>query len=84
DPSGNSNTGFTSPEYVQLFNAASSEPDNDKRKAIYDQVNDLLLDQAFVNSISSAPARMVTKNYVKDIGRSLHGAFLFNSAWLDK
>ncbi len=84
DPSGNSNTGFTSPEYVQLFNAASSEPDNAKRKAIYDQVNDLLLDEAFVNSIASAPARMMTKSYVKDIGLSQHGAFLYNSAWMDK
>ena len=84
DPSGNSNTGFTSPEYVQLFNQASAEPDTAKRKAIYDQVNDLLLDQAFVDSISSAPARMLTKSYVKDIGLSQHGAFLFNSAWIDK
>jgi peptide/nickel transport system substrate-binding protein len=84
DPSGNSNTGYTSPQYVQLFNAASSEPDNARRKAIYDQVNDLILDQAFVNSISSAPARMLTKSYVKDVGLSQHGAFLFNSAWLDK
>jgi peptide/nickel transport system substrate-binding protein len=84
DPSGNSNTGYTSPEYVQLFNAASSEPDNAKRKAIYEQVNDLYLDGAFVNSIASAPSRMLTKSYVKDIGLSQHGAFLFNSAWLDK
>jgi peptide/nickel transport system substrate-binding protein len=84
DPSGNSNTGYTSPEYVQLFNQASSEPDSARRKAIYDQVNDLYLDEAFVNSIASAPARMLTKSYVKDIGLSQHGAFLYNSAWMDK
>jgi peptide/nickel transport system substrate-binding protein len=84
DPSGNSNTGFTSPQYVQLFNSASSEPDTAKRKALYDQVNDLLLDEAFVNSIASGPARMLTKSYVKDIGLSQHGAFLYNSAWIDK
>jgi len=84
DPSGNSNTGFTSPKYVELFNSASSEPDNAKRKALYDQVNDLLLDEAFVNPIASAPARMLTKAYVKDLGLSQHGAFLYNSAWIDK
>ena len=39
---------------MQLFNSASSEPDTAKRKALYDQVNDLLLDEAFVNSIASA------------------------------
>jgi peptide/nickel transport system substrate-binding protein len=84
DPSGNSNTGYTSPKYVDLFNAASAESDNAKRKAIYEQVNDLMLDEAFVNPIASSPARMLTRAYVKDIGVSQHGAFLFNSAWLDK
>jgi peptide/nickel transport system substrate-binding protein len=84
DPSGNSNTGYTSPQYVELFNQASSEPDNARRKAIYDQVNDLLLEEAFVNSIASSPARMLTKSYVKDIGLSQHGAFLFNAAWIDR
>ena len=84
DPSGNSNTGYTSQQYVQLFNSASAEPDNAKRKAIYEQVNDLLLDEAFVNSIASAPSRFLSKSYVKDIGLSQHGAFLYNAAWLDK
>ena len=83
DPSGNSNTGFTSPEYVNLFNMASAEPDADKRKALYSQVNDLLLDQSFVMSINSSPARMLTRSSVHDIGRSQHGAFLFNAAWME-
>jgi hypothetical protein len=34
-------------------------------------------------SISSAPAKMLTTSKVHDIGPSQHGAFLFNSAWLD-
>lgn len=83
DPSGNSNTGFTSPEYVNLFNMASAEPDTDKRKTLYAQVNDLMLDQSFVMPINSAPARMLTRAAVHDIGLSQHGAFLFNTAWLE-
>jgi ABC-type transport system substrate-binding protein len=83
DPSGNSNTGFTSPEYVQLFNAASAEPDPAKRKSIYSQINDLLLDESFVMPINSSPARMLTRATVHDVGLSQHGAFLFNAAWLD-
>jgi peptide/nickel transport system substrate-binding protein len=83
DPSGNSNTGFTSPDYVNLFNTASAEPDNDKRKALYEQVNDLLLDQSFVMPINSSPARMLTRAAVHDIGLTQHGAFLFNTAWLE-
>jgi ABC-type transport system substrate-binding protein len=84
DPSGNSNTGYTSPEYVNLFNMASAEPDTDKRKALYSQVNDLLLDQSFVMPINSAPARMLSRAVVHDIGLSQHGAFLFNAAWLER
>jgi peptide/nickel transport system substrate-binding protein len=83
DPSGNSNTGFTSPEYVQLFTQASAEPDASKRKQLYSQVNDLLLDQSFVMPICGAPARMLTRASVHDIGLSQHGAFLFNAAWKD-
>jgi peptide/nickel transport system substrate-binding protein len=83
DPSGNSNTGFTSPEYVQLFNAASAEPDPAKLKSIYSQINDLLLDESFVMPINSSPARMLTRATVHDVGLSQHGAFLFNAAWLD-
>ena len=80
---GNSNTGYTSEKYVTFFNTASSEPDAAKRKAIYAQTNDLLLDESFVMSISSSPARMVTSAKVHDIGLSQHGAFLYNSAWID-
>ena len=83
DPSGNSNTGFTSPEYVNLFNMASAEPDADKRKALYSEVNDLLLDGSFVMPINSSPARMLSRATVHDIGLSQHGAFLFNTAWLE-
>jgi peptide/nickel transport system substrate-binding protein len=82
DPSGNSNTGYTSPQYVQLFNAGSAEPDNAKRKALYAQVNDLFLDESAVMPISSAPSRMLTRANVRDIGLSQHGAFLYNAAWL--
>jgi peptide/nickel transport system substrate-binding protein len=83
DPSGNSNTAFTSDQYVQLFNSASAEPDATKRKQLYDQINDLLLDESFVMPISNGPGRMLTRAKVHDIAPSQHGTFLFNSAWLD-
>ena len=82
DPSGNSNTGYTSPEYVNLFNTASAEPDNAKRKALYSQVNDLFLEESFVMPICSAPVRLLTRKNVQDVAANQHGSFLFNSAWL--
>jgi len=83
DPSGNSNTGFTSAEYVSLFNQASAEPDTARRKQLYSQVNDLLLDESFVMPICNSPGRMMSRARVHDITPSEHGTFLFNRAWMD-
>jgi peptide/nickel transport system substrate-binding protein len=82
DPSGNSNTGYTSEQYVRLYTTASTEPDTAKRKAIYAEINDLLLDESCVMPICSGPARMTTLAAVRDIGLSQHGSFLYNAAWL--
>jgi peptide/nickel transport system substrate-binding protein len=82
DPSGNSNTGYTSEAYVRLWTDASTEADPNKRKALYAQINDLLLDESCVMPICSAPARMLTTASVNDIGLSQHGAFKYTSAWL--
>jgi peptide/nickel transport system substrate-binding protein len=82
DPSGNSNTGYTSEAYVRLFTEASTQADANKRKTLYGQINDLLLDESCVMPICSAPARMLTTSSVNDIGLSQHGAFKYTSAWL--
>jgi peptide/nickel transport system substrate-binding protein len=82
DPTGNSNTGYTSEQYVKLWSTASTEPDAAKRKALYAQINDLLLDESCVMPICSAPARMLTSGAVNDIGLTQHGTFVYNSTWL--
>ena len=81
DPTGNSNTGYTSETYLRLWTEASTEPDASKRKAIYAQINDLLLDESCVMPICSAPARMLTSGKVNEIGLSQHGSFLYTAAW---
>jgi peptide/nickel transport system substrate-binding protein len=82
DPTGNSNTGYTSEQYLNLWSSASTEPDASKRKAIYAQINDLMIDESCVMPICSAPARMLTSGSVNDIGLTQHGAFVFNSTWM--
>ena len=67
---------------MRLYTTASTEFDTAKRKAIYAEINDLLLDESCVMPICSAPARMLTPTSVRDIGLSQHGAFLYNAAWL--
>jgi peptide/nickel transport system substrate-binding protein len=82
DPTGNSNTGYTSEQYLRLWTDASTEADSAKRKALYAQINDLLLDESCVMPICSAPARMLTSSAVNNIGLTAHGAFLYNGTWL--
>jgi peptide/nickel transport system substrate-binding protein len=82
DPTGNSNTGYTSEQYLNLWSTASTEADAAKRKALYAQINDLLLDESCVMPICSAPARMLTSGSVNDIVPTQHGAFVYNSTWL--
>src|SRR5438067_7787234 len=73
DPTGNSNTGYTSDDYVRLWTTASTEADPAKRKAIYAQINDLLLEESCIMPICSAPARMLTTGSVNDVGPTQHG-----------
>ena len=67
---------------MRLYTTASTEPDAAKRKAIYAQINDLLLEESCVMPICSAPARMMTSAAVRDIGLSQHGTFMYNATWL--
>jgi peptide/nickel transport system substrate-binding protein len=82
DPTGNSNTGYTSEEYLRLWTTASTEPDPAKRKALYGQINDLLLQESCVMPICSAPARMLMTTMVNDVGPTQHGSILYNATWL--
>ena len=81
DPSGN-NTGFKSERYTQLFNSAAVEPDTAKRKQIYAQLSDLLLDESFAMPIAPASTRTTTKVAVHGLTASQHNSLLYNDAWI--
>ena len=83
DPSGNSNTGYKSDTYSDLYAKLSTEPDAAKRKQLYGALNDLFLDESVVMPICMASARMVTSAKVHDVAASQHGAFLYNEAWIE-
>ena len=83
DPSGNSNTGYKSDAYTDLYTKLTIEPDAAKRKQLYGALNDLLLDESAVMPICMSPGRMLTRAAVHDIGLSQHGAFLYNAAWIE-
>jgi peptide/nickel transport system substrate-binding protein len=80
DPTSN-NEGFKDERYAQLVAAAGSEPDAAKRKQIYSQLNDFLLDEAFVYPLWSNITRAVAKSNLKDLGHRRNEMWTFYNAW---
>ena len=80
NPAGN-NEAFQSDQYTQLVNAIGSEPDAGKRKQLYSQVNDMLIDEAFVWPIATAPFRIGATARLQGLEFLLHDAVSFTNAW---
>jgi peptide/nickel transport system substrate-binding protein len=81
DPTGN-NSGYKDDQYAQLIGTAQMEPDPQKRKQLYGQLNDIILDQAFSDTLVSSPPRILFRTNVHDIGYTLHEAFAYTDTWL--
>ncbi len=81
DPNSN-NSQFDNADYKQLVSTASSEPDAGKRKALYNQINALLLDESFIMALAGGPPTLAMKANVNGIEPSAHDGFYYQSAWL--
>jgi peptide/nickel transport system substrate-binding protein len=82
DPTANS-SGFVQDKYTQLVTAANAEPDKAKRKDLYNQLNDLFIDESFLMVLSTTPARALATSKVQNVRNQAHGGFSFTEAWLD-
>jgi peptide/nickel transport system substrate-binding protein len=82
DPS-NNNTGFKNEHYTQLLTAVSIEPDASKRKQLYAQISDVLLDESFAMPMAPAPTRVTARSTVHGLVASQHNAPLYNDTWLE-
>jgi peptide/nickel transport system substrate-binding protein len=76
------NGGYLNDDYSKLVTAAATEPDSDKRKALYSQLNDFFLDAAFVYPLASRQTRSVAKPNLKDVGHRRNEMYTFHKAWL--
>ena len=76
------NGGFLDDNYSQLVQAAATEPDADKRKRLYSQLNDFLLDAAFVFPLASRQTRSLARSNVRDVGHRRNEMYTFQRAWL--
>jgi peptide/nickel transport system substrate-binding protein len=81
DPNSN-NSQFQDDRYAQLIAAASAEPDATKRKALYAQLNDILLDESFIMVLAGSPPTLVARSNVHGIEASAHDGFYYHDAWL--
>jgi peptide/nickel transport system substrate-binding protein len=84
DPNSN-NEGYKNERYAQLIATGASEPDAAKRKSIYSQLNDILLEDSFVMVIAPYPPRLVTSAAVHDVvtPTSQPTNFTFTDTWMD-
>jgi len=76
------NADFHDETYSRLVSTAAMEPDAAKRKQLYSQINDVLLDQSFDIIICSNIIRATTTNKVEGLGHRRNDFFTFTDAWL--
>jgi peptide/nickel transport system substrate-binding protein len=81
---GNSSA-FTNPANaaaVELLGRATTEPDQTKRKQLYSDLNDMLLDEVYIMVMSPTVNRLMATQKVQNIGATLHSAQKWWEAWL--
>ena len=77
----NNFSGFKDDAYGKLVNEASSEPDTAKRKQLYLQLNDYLLDQSFTFAYAYSPTSIVVGPNVHNLQFDGSGAVAYVEAW---
>jgi peptide/nickel transport system substrate-binding protein len=76
------NAGFADEQYTKLVDSANVEPDAAKRKQIYAQINDYILDQSFGIPIAPSTSRVVTKANVQGLEFGLNDVMRLGNVWL--
>jgi peptide/nickel transport system substrate-binding protein len=81
---GNSSA-FTAPANaaaVELLGRGTTEPDPAKRKQIYSEFNDMLLQEVYIITMSPQVTRLMATTKVQGISPTLHSAQKWWEAWL--
>jgi peptide/nickel transport system substrate-binding protein len=76
------NAGFKDDTYSQLVASAGSEADAAKRKQLYSQLNDYILDQSFGIPIAPSTSRFISKASVHGIDFRMNDVMTFSNAWI--
>ena len=76
-------SGYKNPTYTQVVNSIATEPSLDRRKQLYAQLNDILVDDSFTWASASIPVRLVASAKVHNIGLQANDTYQFWDAWLE-
>ena len=74
--------GFYDDTYKALVEQAATEPDPAKRKVLYGQINDLLLDASYTMPICPYPNMLIMRSTVRGLGYAPPLEWTLRSAWL--
>ena len=77
-----STTGIDDDRWTQLAMAAPIEPDAAKRKELYSQLNDAVLDLCGTMPLSRYPQTAILRSNVRGLTYNQMPRFTFQSAWL--
>jgi peptide/nickel transport system substrate-binding protein len=76
-------TGLDNPTYRQLINTAATEPDLAKRRDLYGQIEDILLDESASMTVSLYPQTALASARVHGLSYDFRPSLTYASAWLN-
>jgi ABC-type transport system substrate-binding protein len=76
-------TGLDNPAYAQLINAAATEPDVAKRRDLYGQIEDIILDESASMTVSLYPQTAIANSKVHGLMYDFRPSLTYASAWLE-
>lgn len=75
-------TGLDNPTYRQLITTAATEPDLAKRRDLYGQIEDIILDESASMTVSLYPQTALASARVHDLNYDFRPSLTYASAWL--
>lgn len=69
-------------EIAALIESARSELDVEARRAIYTEISQILIDQAYFAHLFNFPSMNVVNSAVQNVGQDVSGAWFFRETWL--
>jgi peptide/nickel transport system substrate-binding protein len=82
NPFGANTSGYKGDRYVDLLNRVSVEPDANRRKQMYTDLSDLIIDEAFSLAIANKPYLMATTAAVQGVNWRVNERVVYEDIWL--